>query len=101
MGMTRRDFLMRVGQVGGYNAAFLTMQGLGLVEASGSTPEFVRAETGSGNCTKVVILGGGIAGLVAAYEFRSLGYQCTVLEARLRGSELTVRFRPDPEVWPK
>jgi arsenite/tail-anchored protein-transporting ATPase len=27
--------------------------------------------------------------------------RCTVLDARLRGSELTVRFRPDPEVWPK
>ncbi len=27
--------------------------------------------------------------------------RCTVVDARLRGSELTVRFRPDPEVWPK
>ncbi|WP_081288566.1 ArsA family ATPase [Mycobacterium asiaticum] len=27
--------------------------------------------------------------------------RCTVLDAQLRGGELTVRFRPDPEVWPK
>lgn len=27
--------------------------------------------------------------------------RCIVLDAHLRGSELTVRFRPDPEVWPK
>ncbi|OBK27566.1 hypothetical protein A5634_22615 [Mycobacterium asiaticum] len=27
--------------------------------------------------------------------------RCTVLDAQLRGSELTVRFQPDPEVWPK
>jgi arsenite/tail-anchored protein-transporting ATPase len=27
--------------------------------------------------------------------------RCTVLDAHLRGSELTVRFRPDPEVWPR
>lgn len=27
--------------------------------------------------------------------------RCTVLDAKLRGGELTVRFRPDPEVWPK
>jgi arsenite/tail-anchored protein-transporting ATPase len=27
--------------------------------------------------------------------------RCTVLDAHLRGSELTLRFRPDPEVWPK
>ena len=26
--------------------------------------------------------------------------RCTVAGAALRGSELTVRFRPDPEVWP-
>jgi arsenite-transporting ATPase len=26
--------------------------------------------------------------------------RCTVADATLRGSELTVRFRPDPEVWP-
>jgi monoamine oxidase len=93
MGITRRDFLMRVGQAGGYSAAFLTMQGLGLVEASGATPEFVRGAADSGKGTKVVILGGGIAGLVAAYELRSLGYECTVLEARERpgGRNWTVR----------
>ena len=27
--------------------------------------------------------------------------RCTVLDAHLRGSELTVRFQPDPGVWPK
>lgn len=27
--------------------------------------------------------------------------RCTVQDAHLRGDELTVRFRPDPEVWPK
>jgi monoamine oxidase len=26
MGISRREFLMRVGQAGGYSAAFLTMQ---------------------------------------------------------------------------
>jgi arsenite-transporting ATPase len=26
--------------------------------------------------------------------------RCIVTGAALRGSELTVRFRPDPEVWP-
>lgn len=93
MGISRRDFLIRVGQAGGYSAAFLTMQGLGLLDASGSTPEFEPAAPGSGKGTKVVILGGGIAGLVAAYELRSLGYECTVLEARERpgGRNWTVR----------
>jgi arsenite/tail-anchored protein-transporting ATPase len=26
--------------------------------------------------------------------------RCVVTDAQLKGSELTVRFRPDPEVWP-
>lgn len=26
--------------------------------------------------------------------------RCTVVDATLRGTELTVRFRPDPDVWP-
>jgi monoamine oxidase len=93
MGITRRDFLTRVGQAGGYSAAFLTMQGLGLIDASAAAIKSVEAATGSGKGTKVVILGGGIAGLVAAYELRSLGYECTLLEARERpgGRNWTVR----------
>ena len=93
MGITRRDFLTRVGQAGGYGAAFLTMQGLGLVEASAMPVEPIQAATGSGKGIKVVVLGGGIAGLVAAYELRSLGYECTLLEARERpgGRNWTVR----------
>ena len=93
MGITRRDFLMRVGRAGGYSAAFLSMQGLGLIEANAAPLESIRAATGSGKGTKVVILGGGIAGLVAAYELRALGYECTLLEARERpgGRNWTVR----------
>jgi monoamine oxidase len=92
MGFSRRDFLMRVGQAGGFGAAFITMQHLGLLplpEASAQS-EFKLA---AGNGTKVVILGGGIAGLVAAYEMGKAGYSCTVLEARQRpgGRNFTVR----------
>ena len=93
MGISRRDFLTRVGQAGGYSAAFLTMQGLGLLEAKAARAVSISAPTGSGKGTKVVVLGGGIAGLVAAYELRALGYECTVLEARERpgGRNWTVR----------
>jgi len=92
MGYTRRAFLTRVGQVGGFSAAFLSMQALGLTALE--TPvEPIAAAPGSGNGVKVVILGGGIAGLVAAYELKALGYDCTVLEARARpgGRNWTVR----------
>ena len=37
-----------------------------------------------GNGTTVVILGGGLAGMTAAYELNRLGYNCTILEATER-----------------
>jgi len=91
MAVSRRDFLARVGQAGGLSAAFLTMQSIGLMPAMALEP--VSAEPGSGSGVKVAILGGGIGGLVAAYELRALGYNCTVLETRERpgGRNWTVR----------
>src|SRR4030088_1297722 len=93
MGITRRDFLTRVGQAGGYSAALLTMQGVGLIEARAATSDPLQAAPRAGKGTKVVVLGGGVAGLVTAYELRALGYECTVLEARERpgGRNWTVR----------
>ncbi len=91
MGVSRRDFLLGVGRAGGYGAAFLTMQSMGMMPAMAAAP--VLAAPGSGSGLKVVILGGGIAGMVAAMELRALGYSCTVLEARERpgGRNWTVR----------
>ena len=84
MGVSRRDFLMRVGQAGGYSAAFATMQALGLMPMKGAAAEPIHAQPGTGNGVKVVVLGGGIGGLVSAYELRKLGYSVTLLEARER-----------------
>jgi arsenite/tail-anchored protein-transporting ATPase len=41
-----------------------------------------------------------IGGLRRRVRLASVLRRCTVLDANLRGSELTVRFRPNPEVWP-
>jgi monoamine oxidase len=92
-GLTRRDFLMRVGQAGGYRAAFTMMQSLGLLPLAASAASTVELPAGSGKGTSVVILGGGIAGLASAYELSKLGYTCTLLEARERigGRNWTVR----------
>ena len=84
MGFSRRDFLMRVGQAGGYSAAFATMQSLGLMPMKGALAEPIRAEQGSGKGVKVVVVGAGIGGLVSAYELKKLGYDVAVLEARER-----------------
>jgi arsenite/tail-anchored protein-transporting ATPase len=40
-------------------------------------------------------------GLRRRVRLASVLRRCTVLDAHLRDGELTVRFRPDPEVWPK
>ena len=84
MAISRRDFLKRVGQAGGYSAAFATMQALGLMPMKGLMPEPIKAEPGTGKGVKVVVLGGGIGGLVSAYELRKLGYEVVLLEARER-----------------
>ena len=42
-----------------------------------------------------------VGGMRRRVRLASVLRRCTVLDAHLRGSELTVRFRPDPEVWPK
>jgi monoamine oxidase len=82
--MTRRELISRAGKAGGYSAAFVVMRSIGLLAEppADAAPFDVPANTGRG--TKVAILGGGIAGLVAAYEMRKAGFECTVLEARDR-----------------
>jgi arsenite/tail-anchored protein-transporting ATPase len=41
-----------------------------------------------------------VGGLRRRVRLASVLRRCTVLDAHLRDSELTVRFRPNPEVWP-
>lgn len=43
----------------------------------------------------------GIGGWRRRVRLASVLRRCVVVDAGLRGSELTVRFRPNPEVWPK
>ncbi|MFL6467344.1 MAG: flavin monoamine oxidase family protein, partial [Pyrinomonadaceae bacterium] len=75
--MKRRDFLFS-----------------GLIAASAAVvaPRFAAAQV-SGQGAKVVVVGGGLAGLVAAYELSKLRYDVTVLEAQERpgGRVLTLR----------
>ena len=94
MRLTRRGFLERLGHVGGYSAVYLGMQAMGLLNAAAAAPPTPFAlPGGSGRGRSIVILGAGIAGLVAAYELRRAGWNVTVLEARDRvgGRVWTVR----------
>src|SRR6478672_3269411 len=89
--LSRRGFLNLVGKAGGVSAVYQTMAAMGLlsVPAAYAGPPSLPP----GNGTRVVILGAGIAGMVAALELGKAGYKCRVLEARSRpgGRNWTLR----------
>ncbi len=91
--LTRRGFINLVGRAGGVSAAYSTMAAMGLIAvppAYAGPPALLPA---SGNGTRVIVLGAGIAGMTAAYELRKAGYDCVILEARSRagGRNWTLR----------
>jgi monoamine oxidase len=55
-------------------------------------PAFARAQVYGGG-QKVVVIGGGLSGLVAAYELNKLRYDVTVLEAQDRPGGRVLTFR--------
>src|SRR5262245_45635215 len=91
MGLTRRQFLSRVAAAGSISLAYETMTGLGLLAAPPQQTPFGLSGRVSG--VRVVVLGGGLAGMATAYELGKVGYDCRVLEARARagGRVFTVR----------
>ena len=98
MSLTRRQFLMCAGQAGGYGTAFVLMQSLGLLPLPEAAAQNEPLRLVDGKGTRVVILGGGIAGLVAAYELGKAGWSCTVLEARQRPGGRNWSIRNGTEV---
>ncbi|MFM9378507.1 flavin monoamine oxidase family protein [Gordonia sp. VNK21] len=93
MAVTRRSFIRGIGMAGGAGLAYGAMSSIGMAPAAGApsatTSGYRPPSAGdligdvSGDHS-VVILGGGPAGLCAAYEMRKAGYKVTVLEARQR-----------------
>lgn len=96
---SRRNFLKSVGVAGGAGMLYSAMGTLGLAPVPDAQAEEYRAPRKSDfsltgrSGKKVLVLGGGIAGLATAYELGKAGYDCRILEAKDRpgGRNWTVR----------
>lgn len=79
---TRRQLLAMIGKVAGAAAMYQAMTSLGFAGESGYTGE--PGLQGPRQGRRVLILGAGIAGMVAAYEMRRAGYEVKILEYQNR-----------------
>lgn len=88
---TRRQLLMRIGAAAGSVAMYQAMTQLG--HAAGTDFTGSPVLSGAKKGTSVLVLGAGLAGMLAAYELRKAGYSVRVLEyqARSGGRNITLR----------
>ncbi len=88
--ISRRSFIKYVGATFGSAAALNVMTAWGQQPEGQIDPPDLD---GSGEGTKVIVIGAGPGGCAAAYELMQLGYDVTILEARdyVGGHALTVR----------
>lgn len=86
---TRRELLAMIGKIGGAAAMYQAMTALG----HAAETQFAGPPGLSGGRGKVLVLGAGLAGLLAAYELLQAGYEVEVLEYQDRagGRNYTVR----------
>ena len=88
---TRRDLLALIGAAAGSSAMYLAMTALG--HASDSTYTGPIRLQGDPKGASVLILGAGIAGMIAALELRRAGYHVTMLEYNDRAGGRTWTIR--------
>ena len=88
---TRRQLLTRIGVTAGSVAMYQAMTQLGHAAGTDFTSPPVLSGAKAG--TSVLVLGAGLAGMLAAYELRKAGYSVRVLEFQNRsgGRNFTLR----------
>lgn len=88
MAQSRRQFLERLAGSAGVAMTYEAMTAMGLLAVPARTAHAFSlqgsAPSNGGAGARVVVLGGGLAGMATAYELGKLGYDVTVLEARMR-----------------
>ena len=91
--ISRREFLERLGALGGLGALYYGMTGFGLLSTAQADSGRPELEHRSGEGQHIVILGAGVAGLCAAYLLRNTGFKVTVVEpnSHVGGRCLTLR----------
>jgi monoamine oxidase len=89
--MRRRDLLALIGAAAGGSAMYLAMTELGHAAESTYTGP-IRLE-GDPKGASVLVLGAGVAGMVAAMELRRAGYKVTILEYNDRAGGRTWTIR--------
>lgn len=89
--MSKRDLLTLIGRTAGASAMYMAMSSLGQAHASPFKGP-IKLD-GNPKGSSVLILGAGLAGLVAALELRKAGYKVQVLEynGRIGGRSWTLR----------
>jgi monoamine oxidase len=92
MTFTRRHFLLSLAATAGPQAAWSALRAWDLADPAPPAEGHAIA-LAPGRRARVLVVGAGIAGLVAAHELRRADYDVTVVEAspRLGGRNLTVR----------